>query len=108
MKAKTPTLKRNAARLFLQVGEDHEACSLVEEFLSVKRPASRVIFTDAAKQQLLAALESRQFNTVKEAHGWMRMQLGVHVAYQTVWRFVQAKGLLVGGTLHSRRIEQGA
>ena len=108
MRVNNPTPKRNARRLFLPLGEDHEACSLVEEFLSVKRPASRVTFTDAAKQQLLAALESRQFNTVKEAHGWMRTQLGVHVAYQTVWRFVQAKGLLVGGTLHSRRLEQGA
>ena len=79
-----------------------------DELLAVQRPVARVSFTDEAKEQLLSAIESHQFNTVKEAHGWMRTRQGVHVSYQTVWRFVRAKGLFVGGTLHSRRLEQGA
>jgi hypothetical protein len=77
----------------------------VDEFLAVQRPVSRVSFTDESKQQLLAAIESQQFSTAKEAHGWMRTQMGVHVAYQTVWRFLNAQGLLLGGNLHSRRLE---
>jgi hypothetical protein len=112
MSANTPTPKRTTSRLPLPIarkshsGADREACSLVDEFLAVQRPVSRVSFTDEAKQQLLTAIETQPFTTAKEAHGWMRTQLGIHVTYQTVWRFLNAKGLLVGGTLHSRRLEQ--
>ena len=113
MREDTPT-KRSSSRLRLQEVkstpkvEELKASSPGDEFLAVKRPLSRVTFTDAAKQQLIAALESHQFNTVKEAHEWMRTQLGVHVTYTVVWRFVRTKGLLVGGTFHSRRLVQGA
>lgn len=64
----------------------------------------RIAFTAEAKEALLEAIHMHQWQTAREAYGWVWNHLGVHVSYLTVWRFLSSKGLLNCGEKFHRRL----
>jgi hypothetical protein len=66
---------------------------------------ARPRLTAEHKTAILAALADNDWTTVREAYGWAWNTLGIRVTYVTFWRFIDAKGLLVGDTLCSRRLQ---
>ncbi len=65
-------------------------------------------FTDEAKMALLNAMQNHQWTTAREAYGWVWNHLEIRVSYQTVWRFLNSKGLFAGATLRARRLKMAS
>lgn len=109
------TLAMDVAALSL-AEKDPALYALLNEYgISIPRmlvdmPTARVAtrFTQEAKDALVKAISENQWATAREAYGWLWGQLGLRVSYQTVWRFLNAEGLLSGRTLHRRRLVQPA
>ncbi len=66
--------------------------------------SSRKSLSAGEKTAILRAIHSHSWSTAREVYGWAWNHLGVRISYVTLWRYLNAAGLLAGDRLRGRRL----
>ncbi len=101
-------LTQKRYRRSTHISEDKDLADLLAAVVGKERTSTKAAFTAEARYALLEELPRQSWTTARQAYGWVWNTLGVRVSYLTVWRFLNDQGLLIGDTLHTRRLQPPA